>query len=48
MRSDLFRSMIDGGLLTDDHKGGCVLFEKREQILKMQKKQPVLPQRMAE
>ena len=48
MRSDLFRAMIDGGLLTDDHKGGCVLFEKREQILKMQKKQPVLPQRMVE
>ena len=33
MRSKLFRTMIDGGLLDDDHKGGCVLFDKREQIL---------------
>ncbi len=28
----LFRTMIDGGLLNDDHKGGCVLFEKREKV----------------
>ena len=33
MRSKLFRTMIDDGLLDDDHKGGCVLFDKREQIL---------------
>ena len=37
IRSKLFRSMIDGGLLSDDHKGGCVLFEKRKEILAMQK-----------
>ena len=32
MKSKFFRTMIDGGLLNDDHKGGCVLFEKREKV----------------
>lgn len=32
MQSELFRRLIDGGLLMDDHKGGCVLFEKRELV----------------
>lgn len=32
MKSKFFRTMIEGGLLSDDHKGGCVLFEKREQV----------------
>ncbi len=36
MRSKLFRSMIDGGLLKDEHKGGCVLFDKRAQVLEME------------
>ena len=36
MNSKLFRSMIDGGLLNDDHKGGCVLFEKRDQVIRLQ------------
>ena len=30
--SGLFRTLVDGGLLNDDHKGGCVLFEKRELV----------------
>ncbi len=32
MKSKFFRTMIDGGLLNDEHKGGCVLFEKREKV----------------
>ncbi|SCY76398.1 Radical SAM superfamily enzyme, MoaA/NifB/PqqE/SkfB family [Lachnospiraceae bacterium XBB2008] len=36
MKSKLFRSLIDGGLLNDDHKGGCVLFEKRDQVTALQ------------
>lgn len=36
MNSKLFRSLIDGGLLDDDHKGGCVLFEKRDQVTALQ------------
>ena len=38
MNSKLFRSLIDGGLLDDDHKGGCVLFEKRDQVTALQQK----------
>nr|MCR5128380.1 radical SAM protein [Lachnospiraceae bacterium] len=38
MRSRLFRSLIDGGLLNDDHKGGCVLFEKRDQVIDLQER----------
>ncbi|MCR5251864.1 MAG: radical SAM protein [Lachnospiraceae bacterium] len=37
MNSKLFRGLIDGGLLDDDHKGGCVLYEKREQVVGMQR-----------
>ena len=37
MQSKLFKGLIDGGLLMDDHKGGCVLFEKREQVMELQK-----------
>jgi MoaA/NifB/PqqE/SkfB family radical SAM enzyme len=36
MNSKLFRALIDGGLLNDDHKGGCVLFEKRDQVIDIQ------------
>ena len=32
LRSPLFRALRDGGLLEDDHAGGCVLYEKREQV----------------
>ena len=38
MKSKLFQSLIDGGLLDDDHKGGCVLYEKRDQVVKLQEK----------
>jgi len=38
LRSKLFASLIDGGLLKDDHKGGCVLFEKRDQVIDIQGK----------
>ena len=32
MRSRLFLALRDGDFLDDDHVGGCVLFEKREQV----------------
>ncbi|MCM1216826.1 MAG: radical SAM protein [Lachnospiraceae bacterium] len=32
MRSRLFQALRDGDLLVDDHAGGCVLYEKREQV----------------
>lgn len=32
LRSDLFRGLREGGLLDDDHEGGCVLYEKRAQV----------------
>ena len=35
LKSKLFRAMIDGGLLQDDHKGGCVLFDKKDQLMEM-------------
>ena len=30
--SPLFMALQDGGILADDHEGGCVLYEKREQV----------------
>ncbi len=32
MQSRLFRALRDGDFLDDDHVGGCVLYEKREQV----------------
>ena len=32
MNSPLFTALRSGDLLADDHKGGCVLYEKREQV----------------
>lgn len=32
INSALFRTMIEDGLLSDEHKGGCVLFEKRDRM----------------
>jgi MoaA/NifB/PqqE/SkfB family radical SAM enzyme len=32
LRSKLFTRIIEEDLLADDHKGGCVLFEKRDQV----------------
>ena len=37
MQSRLFRALRDGDFLDDDHVGGCVLFEKREQVEAMLK-----------
>lgn len=32
MHSKLFGLLKDNDILADDHKGGCVLFEKRELV----------------
>ncbi len=32
MKSKLFLELQNGGVLNDDHKGGCVLYEKRKQV----------------
>lgn len=32
MHSPLFTALRSGDLLADDHKGGCVLYEKRDQV----------------
>ncbi len=32
LTSKLFAALQDGGVLADDHNGGCVLFEKRDQV----------------
>ncbi|WP_330399492.1 radical SAM protein [Agathobacter ruminis] len=32
IHSPLFMALQSEGLLTDDHEGGCVLYEKREQV----------------
>ena len=43
MKSKFFRSLIEEGLLSDDHIGGCVLFEKRDRIEKiLQEKKEIL------
>ena len=33
--SNLFKSLRDGGILMDDHDGGCVLFERKEDVEKL-------------
>ncbi|MBP5473074.1 MAG: radical SAM protein, partial [Lachnospiraceae bacterium] len=38
MHSPLFTALRDGGLLTDDHDGGCILYEKRELVEQILKK----------
>lgn len=35
LNSKLFLALRDGGILADDHSGGCVLYEKREQVEKI-------------
>ena len=35
MHSPLFKALRDGSILIDDHDGGCVLYEKREQVEKL-------------
>ena len=32
LHSPLFMALRDGGILNDDHEGGCVLYEKRELV----------------
>ena len=32
LKSPLFQALQRGGLLNDDHEGGCVLYEKRDQV----------------
>ena len=32
LNSNLFKSLRDGGILMDDHEGGCVLFEHKEDV----------------
>ena len=32
LNSNLFKSLRDGGILLDDHEGGCVLFEHKEEV----------------
>ena len=32
LQSKLFVALDEGGLLNDDHEGGCVLHEKRAQV----------------
>jgi MoaA/NifB/PqqE/SkfB family radical SAM enzyme len=32
LRSPLFTALRDGNVLTGDHEGGCVLYEKRELV----------------
>ena len=38
LRSPLFVALRSGDILMDDHEGGCVLFEKREQVEAILKK----------
>jgi len=35
LNSKLFRALRDGGVLADDHAGGCVLYEKRAEVEKL-------------
>lgn len=35
MKSKLFRELQTNGTLLDDHKGGCVLYEKRAEVLEL-------------
>ena len=32
LNSNLFKSLRDGGILMDEHEGGCVLFEHKEEV----------------
>lgn len=35
LNSKLFKSLQENGLLNEDHAGGCILFERREQVEKL-------------
>lgn len=38
LKSRLFTGLKSGGLLMDDHKGGCVLYEKRDKVQELLEK----------
>ncbi|MBR0088128.1 MAG: radical SAM protein, partial [Lachnospiraceae bacterium] len=38
LHSDLFTALRSGGILTEDHIGGCVLYEKRQEVEALLKK----------
>lgn len=38
LQSNLFKSLRDGGILTDEHEGGCVLFEHEDDVKRLLKK----------
>ncbi|MCR4990417.1 MAG: radical SAM protein [Lachnospiraceae bacterium] len=40
MHSPLFMALQSGGILLDDHEGGCVLYEKRELVEQIINKRP--------
>ena len=40
MNSRLFRELREGGYLLEDHAGGCVLYERREQVEKIMAGEP--------
>ena len=35
LNSKLFKSLRDGGILLDNHDGGCVLFEHQKEVEKL-------------
>ena len=37
LASGLFLKIREAGLLLDDHKGGCVLYDKRDQVRELLK-----------
>lgn len=37
LNSNLFKSLRDGGILLEEHEGGCVLFEHRDEVEKILK-----------
>lgn len=41
VKSRLFTALRDGDLLTEDHAGGCVLYEKRKQVEKLLEKDKI-------
>lgn len=38
LNSNLFKSLRDGGILMDDHEGGCVLFEHKDEVERLLEK----------
>ena len=38
LNSNLFKSLRDGGILMDEHEGGCVLFEHKDEVERLLEK----------